>query len=82
MLSGIIVFATSSVAGERVSDLCRCFVAPCYCPTGFIRANSYFGKNMHVSDTIILYILSRMVGRRFMALGNTMSCNFLESVSQ
>ena len=26
---------------------------------------------MHVSDTIILYTLSRMVGRHFMALGST-----------
>ena len=32
MFSGITVFATSSaVAGERVPDLCRCFVAPCHC---------------------------------------------------
>ena len=30
-----------------------------------------FWKKMHTSDNVILYALSRMVGRRFMALGST-----------
>jgi len=54
-------FSTSSpVAGERVSDHCICFVAPCHCPTWLIRANCYFGKKC-MWVTMSLCILHRVV---------------------